>query len=305
VGSTTTNAADAGPIRVAFAYRPPLAWDALLAFLTPRATPGVEVVSDGAYWRTVDLNGHRGWVRVWHDSEASPNAAVQLEASGSLHRVRMPLADRIRHLFDLDAEPAAIDAHLRAAGLPVRTRGMRVPGAFDTLELAVRAILGQQVTVKGATTLSARLARAFGEPVEECPHPALTHYTPTATQLASASTGDIRAIGLPAARAQTIAALARAIADGTLSPGPHADVQRFLAQLQAIPGIGSWTAQYIAMRALHAPDAFPASDLALRKAAGNVTERQLRGASERWRPWRAYAAMHLWQHAARGTLATW
>ena len=213
----------------------------------------------------------------------------------------MPLSARVRQLFDLDCEPAAIEMHLRTTGfdaLDSGHNGLRVPGAFDGFELVLRAILGQQVTVKGATTLSARLTSAFGETVDTGV-PGLTRLTPTADRIAQASVASIRDIGLPVARASTIHRLARAVADGSLRIAADADVRNVISQLTSLPGIGPWTAEYVAMRALHWPDAFPAGDLALRKAMGGVTEGRLRKLAEPWRPWRSYAAMHLWMSVAQ------
>ena len=206
------------------------------------------------------------------------------------------LVGRVRHLFDLDADTDEIEAHLGAASIALvtgRTRGLRVPGAFDAFELAVRAVLGQQVTVKGASTLMARLVSVFGEEIQT-DDPLLTHLTPTAERLAAASVTNIKSIGLPNARATTLLALALAVASGTLRIESDADVPELMRQLRTLPGIGPWTAEYIAMRAAHWVDAFPVGDLALRRAAGDVSSAELARVSEQWRPWRAYAAMHLW-----------
>ena len=287
-------------LRISLSYRPPIDWTALIGFLAPRATPGVEHVANGCYSRTVRLGEHTGVVRASHDPAARPNPAVHLEISASLLPVLMPLSARIRQLFDLDCEPAAIETHLRSTrfdALDRGHRGLRVPGAFDGFELALRAILGQQVTVKGATTLSARLASAFGETVDTGV-PELTRLSPGAERIAQASLSSIRDIGLPVARATTIQRLAREVAEGSLRIGPDADVREVTSQLTALPGVGPWTADYIAMRALHWPDAFPAGDLGLRRAMGGLTEGKLRKLSEPWRPWRSYAAMYLWMKAA-------
>jgi AraC family transcriptional regulator of adaptative response / DNA-3-methyladenine glycosylase II len=272
------------------AYRPPLDWTALLAFLGARATPGVEAVDLAAYARTIRIGRHTGVIRI------APRAdALRLELGASLIPVVVEVRARVRQLFDLDAEPAAIETHLAATQLPVASLrpGLRVPGAFDGFELAVRAILGQQVTVKGATTLMGRLTSVFAEPID-AGDPALTRLAITAERLAEASVSRIKAIGLPAARAQTLSLLARAVADGHLRIDADAEVRSMMQRLEDIPGVGAWTAEYIAMRALHWPDAFPATDLVLRRNAGNLTAAQLRRAADRWRPWRAYAAMQLW-----------
>jgi AraC family transcriptional regulator of adaptative response / DNA-3-methyladenine glycosylase II len=277
-------------IRLALSYRPPLAWDALLGFLAARAPAGVEHVADGQYMRTVRFGGTTGVIRVTRDS-----TAVHLEADPSVESVLPELSARVRHLFDLDADPDRIEGHLAKSGLEGmgrKRRGIRVPGAFDGFELAVRAVLGQQVSVKGATTLMTRLTTMFGD-VAETEHPALNRLTPTADRLAEATPEQVKAIGLPTARAATIVALARRVATGALDLNPNADVHTLTRQLLDTPGIGPWTAEYVVMRALHWPDAFPAADIALQRATG-LTAAELLRAAERWRPWRAYAAIHLW-----------
>jgi AraC family transcriptional regulator of adaptative response / DNA-3-methyladenine glycosylase II len=283
-------------IHLMLAYRPPIDLAALLAFLGARATPGVEAVTDSTYARTVRVGRYTGAIRV--TVETRPGA-LRLAIGAALLPALVELRAGVRHLFDLDAEPVTIATHLAAAELPVAKirRGLRVPGAFDGFELAIRAILGQQVTVKGATTLMARLSDEFAERVDTG-DAALTRLAVSADRLADAGPARIKAIGLPAARAQTLHALARRVADGALRFEGDADVGEVVRELQEIPGIGAWTAEYVAMRALHWPDAFPSSDLVLRRRAGNLTEAQLRRAAERWRPWRAYAAMQLWTSVA-------
>ena len=169
---------------------------------------------------------------------------------------------------------------------------MRVPGAWDGFELAIRAIVGQQVSVRGATTLMGRLTEHFGEPLKSAD--GFTHLSPTAERLAEAGVDRIRRIGLPSARAETIHTLSKMVSEGTLSFAAETDARAFTRRLTEIRGIGPWTAEYIAMRALHWPDAFPASDLVLRRAAGGLTTAKLTKLAESWRPWRSYAAMHLW-----------
>jgi AraC family transcriptional regulator of adaptative response / DNA-3-methyladenine glycosylase II len=286
-------------LHLTLAYRPPLAWKALLGFLGARATPGVERVTAGTWSRVVRAGDRTGVIRV-HEPVASSTAArhdvIVLEADAALAPSLMELCSRVKHLFDLVAEPNAIESHLRRAGFPAlarSARGLRVPGAWDGFELAVRTILGQQVSVAGASTLMGRLTALFGEPLS-APVDGFTHCTPTAERLADAGTKAIRQIGLPLARAETIHQIAKLVAEGTLKIAPEADVKAFITSLLEIRGVGSWTAEYIAMRALHWPDAFPASDLVLRRAAGNLTTTQLKRVSESWRPWRSYAAMHLW-----------
>jgi AraC family transcriptional regulator of adaptative response / DNA-3-methyladenine glycosylase II len=205
----------------------------------------------------------------------------------------------VRRLFDLDAEPGKIASHLASSGFgPIRgeARGLRVPGAADSFELAIRAILGQQVSVKGASTLMSRFTEAFGAAMET-DHPQLTRLAATAERVAQATPSAIAKIGLPLARATTIHTLATHVADGSLVIEPEADVRLLTRQLLDLPGVGPWTAEYIVMRAVHWPDAFPASDLVLRRSAGNLSPAKLLHAAEQWRPWRAYAAMHLWSRA--------
>jgi AraC family transcriptional regulator of adaptative response / DNA-3-methyladenine glycosylase II len=279
-------------IVLTLAYRPPFAWQPLLRFLAARATPGVETVDADRYARTIAIGAHRGWVTATHTPSAN---ALTVEASASLAPVLMPVLARLRQLFDLDASSLDIDGHLSREGLaPLvrRTRGLRVPGAIDGFELAVRAILGQQVTVRGATTLAGRFAVAFGDELpDEAPLPRLS---PNPERVVEATVEEIAAIGLPRARALSIHALARAVVGGELRLVPGGNVHETMRRLASLPGIGPWTAQYIAMRALRWPDAFPSSDLALRRAAGVSTPAKLGRAAERWSPWRAYAAMHLW-----------
>jgi AraC family transcriptional regulator of adaptative response / DNA-3-methyladenine glycosylase II len=271
-------------VHLSLAYRPPIDWNVLLGFLATRATPGVERVENGVYSRTVMIDGHTGVLRVSHDAPA-----VRVAVSASLVPVLMQVCARVRHLFDLDAEPDRIDSHLsKAFGRKLR-RGVRVPGAFDGFELAVRAILGQQVSVRGATTLMGRFVEKLGVTVEE-----LGFVAPSAERVAAAKMTDVQAIGLPGARAKTIWELARVVARGELTISPDADVRQLTRQLLELPGIGPWTAEYIAMRGVHWPDAFPSSDLVLRRNAGDLTSPQLLRVAEAWRPWRAYAAMHLW-----------
>jgi AraC family transcriptional regulator of adaptative response / DNA-3-methyladenine glycosylase II len=222
-----------------------------------------------------------------------------LEADATLAPALMPLCARVKHVFDLVAEPNAIESHLMRTGfgaIPRSARGLRVPGTWDGFELAVRAILGQQVSVAGATTLMGRLTAIFGEPVPENAD-GFTRLSPTAERLADAGADAIRSIGLPVARAETVHRLATLVARGELSFEADADVRALMRRLVEVRGIGPWTAEYIVMRALHWPDAFPASDLVLRRAAGNLTTAKLTKRAELWRPWRSYAAMQLWYRA--------
>jgi AraC family transcriptional regulator of adaptative response / DNA-3-methyladenine glycosylase II len=279
-------------------YRPPLDWERLLGFLSPRAIPHVEAVQEGAYLRTVQVKRQgrdfAGYVRVSHDAE---QCTLSVQLSDALLPVCAVVLERLKRLFDLQADPAAIHAVLGelAAGRP----GLRVPGSFGSFEMAVRAILGQQISVAGASTLAGRLALRFGTPLKT-PLPALTHLFPGPQQIASATVDEIGRLGITGQRAKTLIALAKAMAGGGLRLEPGSRIEDAFAQLRKIPGIGEWTAQYIAMRALSWPDAFPHTDLGIRKALGTDDAGKILELAEKWRPWRAYAAMHLWnQHAKK------
>jgi AraC family transcriptional regulator of adaptative response / DNA-3-methyladenine glycosylase II len=278
-------------------YRPPLDLPALLGFLRDRAIPGVEHVADGCYRRVVHLDGQVGTVCVRGDRQ---RAALWVDVSPALLGVLMQLTARLRHLFDLDAQPQAVAQTLGAdpvLGPRVRRRpGLRVPGSVDPFETTVRAILGQQVSVRAATTLAGRLAARLGQPVRT-DDAALTHRFPTAAELARAPLDAIAALGLPRARAATVSAVATAFAGAGLDLD---DPERLAAQLCALPGIGPWTASYVAMRAARQPDAFPAADLGIRRALGNVSAREAEACAERWRPFRSYAVLHLWTPSSEG-----
>ncbi len=270
-------------------YRPPYAWDALLRFLVARAIPGVEHVTDSEYARTFVLDAKPGVLRVTHGDGDALLLRVAYPDPAQLFRI----VERTRRIFDLGADPAVIAAQLSAD--PVlnaslnRLPGLRVPGAWDGFELAVRAILGQQVSVAAATTMSGRIANTFGKPLCSSVAEPLGEQPPRLFPEASVLAGvDLTTIGLTRQRAATIRELAERVASGEIRFDTDVDALR--TALLAVRGIGPWTVEYIAMRALGEPDAFPDTDLALRKA---VPERLLER-STAWRPWRAYAAMHLW-----------
>jgi AraC family transcriptional regulator of adaptative response / DNA-3-methyladenine glycosylase II len=288
-------AADA--LTLQLTYRPPFDWTGILRFLDLRAMTGVERVADDAYARTVQLGERRGWIQVRHRPE---RRALLVEISPSLTPALPALLGRLRHVFDLSARPDVIAAHLARdpllADAVARNPGLRVPGAFDGFELAVRAILGQQVTVRGATTLAGRFVTAFGEPIAT-PRAELSRLCPTPPRVAAASVDEIASLGIIQSRARSIIALAREMADGRLVLEAGAQPDATMAQLVALPGIGAWTAHYIAMRALRWPDAFPKEDVALRKTLGGVTAARAEELSQSWRPWRSYATLHLWQGA--------
>jgi AraC family transcriptional regulator of adaptative response / DNA-3-methyladenine glycosylase II len=276
-------------LRCEIAYRPPLDWPSLLSFLGDRSTLGVETTSGGKYMRTVRLGKHRGWIAV---APSKGKNALAVDISISLAPALVPLLSRQKLVFDLNASPDQIAAQL--GPLAEAHPGLRVPGSFDGFEMAVRAILGQQVTVKAATTLSGRLAAAYGEEIET-PHEGLTRLSPTPERLAATDPGDIAAIGIPFKRAASIVSLARSVAEGAIRLEPQFDVDRTMEALRALPGIGEWTAQYVAMRALAWPDAFPHTDLGVMQALGEKNPRRILAIAEAWRPWRSYGVMHLWK----------
>ena len=299
-------AADGPGVRLAgvsstlrLSYRPPYDWEAMLAFLSARALAGVEDVSNGAYARTVRLGDVTGWFVVTH-SPAS--RALSLEFAQSLTPVLPALLRRVRGLFDLDARPDVIARHLvrdARIGTAVKAnRGLRVPGAFDGFELGLRAIVVAALTVICWPTMAGRLVAAFGEPIVT-PFDRLNRLTPAAGRIASAGVDALARHGLVSGRARSLIALAasqesRSIdLDAGASHNPEAVIER----LMKLPGIGPWTAQYIAMRAFRWPDAFPKEDVAVRRSLGGVTANQAEAMSQAWRPWRSYAVMHAWMTA--------
>lgn len=293
--------ADAAGITLKLPFTPPYDWEGLLGFLALRAIPGVESVVEGRYRRTIALGNATGSVDVTPVAGAPVAGGDHLLATVRLSDLSLlpTVIARLRRLFDLDADIGAIEEHLRTdpvlAPLVGAHAGVRVPGAWDGFELMVRAILGQQVSVAAATTLAGRLASHFGTPFTGGGDEGLTVLFPGPEILAEA---DLTSIGLTRARADAIRSLASAAIADPAMLSPYAPVEATLSRLEALPGIGSWTAAYIAMRALREPDAFPSTDLALRRAmdsgGGKPSPAALVATAERWRPWRAYAAMHLW-----------
>lgn len=275
------------------AFRPPYDWSPLLAFVAARAIGSVEEIDNGVYRRAVRVERGgtvcSGWISVSHAAGVS---ALRVIVSDSLLNVISSVLARVEHAMDLAADPQEIAAVLG----PIASQhpGLRVPGAFDGFEVAVRAVLGQQISVKGARTIAGRFAAEFGAPIAT-PFAGVSRLFPRAADIAAIDPDRIASLGIIGSRAQTIVRLARAIADGELDLHPGSDVPATLHALRALPGIGEWTAQYIVMRAVGWPDAFPHSDLGLRKALREDDPKQVLLAGEAWRPWRAYAAMHLWQ----------
>jgi len=274
------------------AYRPPYDWSSIHAFLARRAVAGVEIADSRSYSRTLRLARYKnvtGWFSV---APAPRKNALRVSVSASLAKALPAALSRVKHLFDVAAHPEEISQALGELASP--RPGLRLPGAADGFELAVRAILGQQVSVVAATRIAARLAEAFGEDIDT-PVAGLNKLFPTPEALAALDSPKVAATGIISARARAIVALAKEVAADRIHLEPSADVAATLAALEALPGVGPWTAQYIAMRALAWPDAFPHPDVALIKAMKASRPREALAASESWRPWRAYAVMHLWK----------
>ncbi|HEY9677617.1 MAG TPA: AlkA N-terminal domain-containing protein [Drouetiella sp.] len=271
------------------AYRPPYDWQAMLQFLAGRASPGVEYVDNEKYMRTVMIDDVTGWIAV--NQSAKPSTLL-VTLSSSLAPKFLQVLNRLKRLFDLQAEPELIETQL--GSLAVAHPGLRVPGACDPFEVSIRAILGQQVSVKAASSLAGRLAKKFGQQIET-PFPELSLLTPQANVLAEAKPEELSELGILPSRARTIIALAKAYTDGDLKLNPGVDYATTVADLMALPGVGEWTAEYIAMRCLAWPDAFPHGDLGIQKSLGLKNKKSLLAETEKYRPWRAYAAMHLWK----------
>lgn len=299
---------DGGRLRLRLDPRPPFDWSGLLGFLAARAIPGVEEIAGDEYRRVIGLGEVCGVVRVRKDAQREALWAEPSPALGAKIAALVPL---LRRLFDLDARPAQIQEQLGRDALLaplVRKRpGLRVPGSVDPFEIVCRAVLGQQVSVRAASTLAGRLVERFGAPLPEAERAGLPDGSslrarfPLPARLAARPLAEVAAIGLPATRAQTLLHVAQAFAHGPLAASAplagcsrYRDPAAFAAALRALPGIGDWTAQYVAMRALGAPDAFPAGDLGIRKAMNVDTAKQQVARAEAWRPWRSYAVMHLW-----------
>ena len=297
-GAATEPAGATGSVAVRLGYRLPYEWDAMLAFLGARAISGVEVVSGGRYARTIAIENEHGVLVV----EPAKGNCLLVTVSFPNLRCLPAIIARVRRVFDLAADPVAIGAHLSLdkllAPLVAARPGLRVPGAWDGFELAVRAILGQQITVSAATRLAGQLVSRHGGTIADPAARAwgLTHLFPTPLQLAEA---DLTELGMPKARRAALSALAAAIVADPLIFGVHRSLSEAVGQLRSLPGIGEWTAQYIAMRELREPDAFPSCDIGLMRAMADGTgvrpsAAELLASAERWRPWRAYAVLYLW-----------
>ena len=287
----------AGAVTLKLSYRSPYDWEAMLAFLSLRAIPGVEMVKDGVYARTIAIGAHRGMISVGPTTGDKLSVTVRFPDLTALPAI----IARVRRVFDLAADPVTIGAHLSQdpllAPLVAARPGLRCPGAWDGFELAIRAILGQQITVVAARGLAAKLVAAHGAPLPaELASEGLSHVFPSAPSLVDA---DFAALGMPRSRAAALSAMTEAVVADPNIFGARRSLDDAIGALKALPGIGEWTAQYIAMRELREPDAFPAADIGLMRALTDASGRrpspaELSARAEAWRPWRAYAALHLW-----------
>lgn len=281
-------------------YRPPYEWDTLLSFLSKRGIPGVEHVSDNAYHRAVIIKKgktvYRGWISVSH---VEKKTALSVTISCSLLPVLPKVVSRVRLLFDVNSDPLGIYEKIKtmnkiSPGLSVP--GIRLPGCFDPFEMGVRAVLGQQITVKAASTLASRLVLALGTKIDT-PFEFLTHTFPAAediTRLSLPIENQLGPLGITSARSRSIFALAEAMVNRSITLSQSSEIESEMQKLQALPGFGTWTVNYIAMRALAWPDAFPHTDYGIKKALPGMTETELLKLADTWRPWRAYGAINLW-----------
>jgi AraC family transcriptional regulator, regulatory protein of adaptative response / DNA-3-methyladenine glycosylase II len=288
-------------ITLALAYRPPLRWEDLMTFLGKRAVSGVEEVTERAYRRSISIGRAKGILEVRPGRDGANQVTASVE--GIEPAVLDQVVRRIRRMFDLDADPLSIAAHLsrdpRLAPLVRAAPGMRLPLTWDPFEAVVRAVLGQQVSVAGAVTIAGRLAQRYGRPIEG--EATITRVFPSASELARA---DFSSIGIPSQRARTLAAVARATLDGLLLFDGSVAPEALDKDFQSIRGIGPWSADYVALRGLGQPDAFPESDLGIRKALDRLgypsDRRQRKEAIARLSPWRGYAAIYLWKSLSAG-----
>jgi AraC family transcriptional regulator of adaptative response / DNA-3-methyladenine glycosylase II len=288
-----------GRIELTLPFHPPYDWPAMLEFLRQRAIPGIESVAADSYSRSIELDGVQGRVTIQPTARHALRATVQFPKLSALPTI----IGRLRRVFDLAADPAVIATHLSSdtslARLIAARPGLRVPGAWDGFELAIRAVLGQQITVAAAVKLAGRLVAQYGAHLTTADG-VISHVFPRPEVLASA---DLSQLGMPRSRAATLSAVATAMVADPRLLDSRSDLDAAVQRLRAIRGIGEWTAQYIALRQLRESDAFPAADVALMRALANLegrnySSRELLEKSAQWRPWRAYAAQHLWTSLA-------
>ncbi|MGH7628181.1 MAG: AlkA N-terminal domain-containing protein, partial [Gemmatimonadales bacterium] len=279
-------------VRLTLAYRAPLAWDTLIALLGREALPGVELIEGRRYGRTVRLEGKSGV--VFAAESAAAKTHLEVDISPTLLPVLMPLLARLRHLFDLDAEPTVVDAHLERGGLGAHVAGrpgLRIPGALDGFEAAFRALLGGRAGL-AAPDVARQVMEALAEPFDTG-IPPLDRIAPDAARVAEAGAARLAGLGVPRRSAEVLVSLARALAGGTPWLEPGSDVAAAHRALLTIDGVGERLATRIVRHALHWPDVLDPWDRAIQRAVGAASSAELRALAERWRPWRAYAALHL------------
>ncbi|WP_213780096.1 AlkA N-terminal domain-containing protein [Caballeronia sp. dw_276] len=299
---TALNLSAIKPVRLQLSFVEPYDWPRVLRFFSGRATLGVETVENGAYKRAIEWLGDPGTLSVTRHA-TKPCLIATIEGAASRHA--KPIGDHLTRMFDLHADAPTIAAHLARdpwfAPLTQAAPGLRVPGAWSGFELVVRAIVGQQVSVKAASTIIGRLVQRAGTPVPDHPHPDTAWRFPTPAALADV---DLDKIGMPGKRVAALQGFAREVATGALPlDDPRADRDELRAALLAMPGIGPWTVEYVAMRALRDADAWPGTDLILMQALAArdpsmAKAAALRARAEAWRPYRAYAALHVWNEIA-------
>ncbi|HEY3275612.1 MAG TPA: Ada metal-binding domain-containing protein [Syntrophorhabdaceae bacterium] len=290
------------PIALSLAYRPPLAWERLLRFFELREIAGVEHTEGSRYMRTVSVSRKgktcKGWIEVRNVPERN---MLRLSLSSSLFPVINQVLMRVRFLFDLDCSPDEVQkgiGGMRVGEEPIFEPGLRVPHSFDGFEMAVRAVMGRQITVRAARTLATRVAAHLGEPIET-PFKELTLIFPSPEQICGLGTeveDRLGSLGVTGARSRSIMAVAEALRKGEIRLGPDSDVEEEIKHLATLTGFGPWTVEYLALRALGWPDAFPSTDYGVRKALGNPPQGEVEALARTWSPWRAYALVALWDY---------
>ncbi len=283
--------------KFALPYRAPYRWQELLGFLGARTIAGIETADEHRYARTVRLvhDGRllRGWLTVQDDAE---HHRLSVTLSPELLPVQARVLDRLRLVFDTDCDPDAVDAvlvRMDALRPGLFAAGTRLPGSFDPFEMTVRAVLGQQISVKAARTLAARLSAAFGDPLDT-PVAGLTHTFPLPAALCAATDDALAALGLTGSRVRCLRTFSQALCDDSLDLDHPSDPDAELQKLLALPGFGPWTVQYVAMRALGVTDAFPHTDYGVKVALDGRSPKEILALAEDWRPLRAYATIRLW-----------
>lgn len=278
-------------------YHPPYHWESFLKFLSLHLTKGIEAIYDQCYYRTVQGDNYHGWLKVSH---CHHRHSLEITLSAELEAVQNEILQQIKVMFDLDHDPKVIVAFFQDQpflfNIIKQYPGLRIPGSFNGFELAVRAILGQQISVKAATTLAGRIAAAFGTEIKT-PWTDLTHLYPTASVIATLEEKDLTCLGIIQTRACCIIRLAQEITTTTLNLDDKSDPESTIKHLITLPSIGDWTAHYIALRALKWNDAFLKSDLAIRQSLGGLSASKTEQMSLAWQPWRSYATLYLWQKA--------